>query len=486
MAISFNQIPGDLRVPLVSVEIGPSDQNYRDDVRLLVIGNKTASGSATVGQPIITSGYNLDTLFGPGSNLNEMVTVARQNAPFSEIWAMPVAAATGAACVGTLTVGSVPTVASTLVFYINGYRVDLVVQPTQTTAQIASAIAAEITAMGNLPVTATAATSVVTLTARHAGTQNKIIYSAKLYDDEPNVSSAILTYAETTPATGEIDLAAALALLGDEEFETITAPVSTQTNLDAVKSFLSDRWGPMSMLYGHFVTARDAQLATQITTGRNDPHTSVLAVYNAPQPSYVWAAALGARANLHLTSTVGGEASRPLHTLPLEGVIAPRLVVDRWNTTERQSLYVAGMSGWKSDFSGTVRIDRVRTTRVLNDAGIRDESWGDINTMYQNMIFSRRIRAAVTAEHGRKGLADTNPFGVQGIATPIDIRNTIVGEYLRLVQEGLVENIDGFESALIVEREPTDPNRVNAYLPADFVNQLNVVATRVVSFLQLR
>jgi phage tail sheath gpL-like len=489
VSISFNQIPGNLKVPLFYAEIGPSDTSYTDDVRLLVIGNKTADGSATLNQPVITSGSNLDALFGPGSNLSEMVSVARKNAPFSEIWALPVAEPTGVACVGTITVEEVATAPSTLTFYVNGYRVDLVVNPAQTKPQIATAIAAEITADPSLPVIAAVGgvgeEDTVVLTAKLKGTANTIIFNAKLYDDESDVSSTMLSYLQTTAATGEIDMSAALAYLGDEEYETITAPVVTSTGLDAVKSFLASRWHPMEMLYGHFVTAKDANLAAQITTGRNDPHTSIVAVQSAPQSAYIWAAAMAAKANLHLTSTVGAEASRPLHTLPLEGVIAPRVIADRWSTTERQSLYVAGMSGWKADRSGVVRIDRVRTTRTRNDAGLLDESWSDINTMYQNMIFARRMRAAVVADHGRKALADDNPFAIQGIATPRDIRNTIVSAYLQLVQEGLVENIQGFESALIVEREPTDATRVNAYLPADFVNQLNVVATRIVSFLQL-
>jgi phage tail sheath gpL-like len=41
---------------------------------------------------------------------------------------------------------------------------------------------------------------------------------------------------------------------------------------------------------------------------------------------------------------------------------------------------------------------------------------------------------------------------------------------------GIVENAALFASHLIVERDATDPNRVNVLYPADYVNQLRVFA----------
>jgi phage tail sheath gpL-like len=41
---------------------------------------------------------------------------------------------------------------------------------------------------------------------------------------------------------------------------------------------------------------------------------------------------------------------------------------------------------------------------------------------------------------------------------------------------GIVENLDTFKQYLIVERDTTDPNRVNVLFPPDYVNQLRVFA----------
>jgi phage tail sheath gpL-like len=48
-----------------------------------------------------------------------------------------------------------------------------------------------------------------------------------------------------------------------------------------------------------------------------------------------------------------------------------------------------------------------------------------------------------------------------------------------LEEAGLVENIDQFKADLIVDRDASDPNRVNALLPPDIVNQMRVLAAQV-------
>ena len=44
---------------------------------------------------------------------------------------------------------------------------------------------------------------------------------------------------------------------------------------------------------------------------------------------------------------------------------------------------------------------------------------------------------------------------------------------------GLAENIDAFKEALIVERSSTDPNRVDALVPPDVINQFRVFAASI-------
>ena len=69
-----------------------------------------------------------------------------------------------------------------------------------------------------------------------------------------------------------------------------------------------------------------------------------------------------------------------------------------------------------------------------------------------------------------------NPQGVGGIATPDDIRDAIIHAYNDLVALGVFENAALFAQLLVVERNISDPNRIDVYLPVDHVNQLRIVA----------
>ncbi len=87
----------------------------------------------------------------------------------------------------------------------------------------------------------------------------------------------------------------------------------------------------------------------------------------------------------------------------------------------------------------------------------------------------------ITSKFARYKLAnDGTKFGAgQAIVTPSIIKGEILAEYAKLEAEGIVENLDAFKKALIVERSAKDPNRINVLLPPDLVNQLRVFATLV-------
>lgn len=56
------------------------------------------------------------------------------------------------------------------------------------------------------------------------------------------------------------------------------------------------------------------------------------------------------------------------------------------------------------------------------------------------------------------------------------IRGEILAEYADMEDLGLVENARLFAKYLIVERDGTNPNRVNVLLPPDLINQLRIFA----------
>lgn len=493
MSVLFNAIPGNLLVPFFYAEINSGGTPYQGNARLLLIGQKTSAGSASAGVPIgpVQSESEADALFGAGSMLSQMYRIARRNAPFQPIWALPLADPAGNAATGTVTINSAPAVTGAGIVHVMGRRIVFQVNAADDKDTVASNLAAAINA-AQLPVTAAPGAPggdddehIVTVTARHVGALGNGI-EIVLAADEPNVLNAgNSTIVAMSGGTGVPVLP--LANLGDDEFDFLAAPYSDTTSLNAVRDFLdgqSGRWSPIQQLYGHYFTAAHGNLATLvgIGNGRNDPHVSIMGSQVSPTPVWEWAAALAAVAIAHLSDAP--EVSRPLQTLQLSGVLPPRDRSVWWDIADRQALYADGISGYKVTIDGIVIIDRVVTTYQLSGAGVPDATFRDVETMLQLMFATRYLRVGVSNRHARQALADDNPYNLAEIATPKSVRNTLVHIYNDLVALGVAEKPDLFAQYVRVERDPNDATRLNAYLPLDVVNQLRIFAANVTAFLQ--
>lgn len=499
MSVAFKNIPANLRVPLFYAEINAGQSPYQGPSRTLLIGQKSSAGSAAANTPVILSG-DPQPLMGAGSMLSEMAIWARQNNPFGEIWMLPLADPGGATQTNTITIGSgILGSNGTISIYVGGEKVSIGVQPTDTNATVATNLAAAIgagyTKFGRalqFPVTAAAATNVVTTTARNAGAiAGKLSIVSNLVGDEGPLQQ-YLTIAAGTAGTGTPALGTALAALGDMAFDFICSPYSDTTSLDVIKDFLggtSGRWSPIQQIYGHYLTVMFDTFANLAAfgSGRNDPNVSILGVVESPSSPWIWAAAYGSR--IANDKNLGGEVDQayrisiPVQTLDLVGIRPPQFRTDWFTITQRQTLYQDGIAGFTVAVDGTVTLDRVVTTYQLNSYGQPDITWLDIETRLQMVYFVRYMRQRITQSYGRCALADDNPTSNPAIVTAKILKAECVHIYTELENGGLVENSDLFAKSLVVERS-SDPNRVNAYLPVDVVNQFRVFAANATTFLQ--
>ena len=486
MAIQFNQIPGNIRVPFVRFEVNAGASPYQSIQRLLLIGQKTTAGSAAVEHPILVS-QNEDGLFGAGSMLASMYKMARAQAPFQEIWAVPLADVMGAtAAVGSVTFAT-PTYPASIVLYIGGYRVTFPVNELMTNADVAAAAVANINACpGIIAVAAVDAVtaSKVNITALNKGTLgNTIRIETQLYGDDDPLANTLCTIVQPASGAGDPLLDNTIAALGDDQWDWIVMPYCQDALLVQIETWLDSRWGPMSQRYGHNITAYAGTAGTvqAFTSARNSWHTSIMPSSNAPQPTWLWAAAVGGAVAQHLQTPP--ELSRPLQTIELVGILPPKAVSDRWSTVQLQSFYYAGASGYRVQ-DGAVQIDRLITTYQRNVWGSPDQTWLDINTIAQLMYGLPYIMQYMTSTYPRAALVDSNPNNIQGFVTADDIRNAFIHAYKGLEAIGVFENSDIFAHLLICERNAQDPNRVDTYLPLDHVNQLRVLAVNATSFLE--
>lgn len=507
--VAFTNMPGDVRVPLFYAEVNAGVPPYSGTSRLLLIGRKLAAGTALAGAAVNLGSTDPTTLFGAGSMLAEMAVAARWHNPLGEIWAFPCADPAGAVAASrTVTFTGPASAAGTVVLYVAGERYACNVAAGDSAATIAAALVA---ALGkgyvkynrvlSAPVTAAVggvgSEHIVTLTARHAGTEgNAIRLEQGLDGDEVTPAGVTVTLGGATLAggAGDVDMAAALAALGQEPFDWLAGPYVSTTQLNAVRDFLSDagtgRWSPTVGLDGHYIAYRDGNLASQTAfgAGRNDRHVTVEGGLNRPAAPWLEAAVTGAivafSKNMGRSLSEAVEIARPLHTLAKQGVRPPKARADHWGQADRDSLYRNGIAAATVTRDGQVVLDRVVTTYQKNAWDQPDITFLDIETIAIAMYVKRFLKTRITSLYPRHVLKDDNPRGLQGVTTPAQIRAALIHAYRELYDAGLVEKPDLFAQYLIVERS-ADPNRVNAYLPVDVANQLRVFAANITIFPEL-
>lgn len=485
MSVSFSNIPSDIRVPLFYAEVDNSMANSgASSLRRLIIGqvNDDADGPEIGQLTLVSRTSEAKDIGGVGSMLASMHARWRAIDVAGEVWCLPLKVATGVAATGTVTVtGSVES-AGLVNLYVAGQRVRALAVAGASAEAVATALAAAINEAIDLPVTATVAAGVVTLQAKFKGELGNDIQLQlnRLGRVNSEVTPAGLTIVTTgmTGGVGSPDAAAALAALGDEEFEFIAQPWTDADTLDAWKDTMDDsagRWSWAKQLYGHVYSAKRGTLGELVAAGRlrNDPHVTVHGFERGvPQPVWEVAAAWAARTAVFINA----DPARPTQTGVLAG-LDPAAASDRFTLTERQSLLTSGIAT-ASYNGGSYRIERAITTYQRNAYGQADDSYLDSETLHQSAYVIRYLRSIITSKYGRHKLAnDGTRFGPgQAIVTPKVIRGELVAAYGALERDGIVENAEMFNQYLIVERDANNPNRLSVLFPPDLVNQLRVFA----------
>lgn len=482
MTLSFNQIPMSIRTPGQYIEFDNTRAVQGLPAvmhRILVVGQRLTTGSVAAGVPTrVLSAAQAEENFGRGSMLAAMLAALKEANTYTECWAVALDDnGAGVAATGTVTLGGAPTEAGTLNLYVGGKAVQIAVASGAATAAVATALAAAVNADTSLPVTAGAAGSVVTLTARHKGeVANGVDVRVNYYDGERTPKGLTVAIVAMNGGTTNPDLQAAITAIGDEQYHTIVSAYTDASNLTKLEGLLATRWGPMVQKEGHAFVGASGTFAAQSTLGdaRNSPHLTIMGAGKSPTPAYVWAAVAGA------VDAYEPDPARPRQTLVLPGVLPPA-IADRLTRDERNLHLYDGISTTTVDAGGQVLIERLITTYKTNGLGVADISYLDIETMRTLAYIRLSVRARIGLKFPRHKLAaDGTRFGPgQAIVTPNLIRAELVALFAQWEEAGLAEGMEQFKAELIVQRNGSDPNRVDAIIPPDVINQFRVFAAQV-------
>lgn len=488
--MGLTRIPDNYKIPGANVQIDPSQAGTPVSPKwALLVGHPTIAGTATANQ-VIACGTQADAnaLFGPGSMLARMFAIFFGGVTSVPIYCLPVPApAAGAVATGTITVTAAPTVAGTYPLYVAGQLVQVGLVSSDTTVTVASKIATALNAVGDLPVTAVASSSVVTLTCKWAGASGNDItvmdcYRGR-YGGEVLPAGLAVTYGAFSGGTGTPDFTSAIASLGDAPYKFVALPVNDSGSYavwDAEYGFTdSGRWGPYRQSYGQIFSAFRGTYSAAAAFGptNNSALISTMAFEaQAPSPVWEWAAAYTAAAAF----SINAYAAQPLQTLPLVG-IKPAQKAYRWNKTQLNALAQVGLAIQGTDlYGGTTNVPtilREQSSYQKNAYGQADNAYELVTTLATLDERYTRLRQALTSKFPRSALANDGTKFAAGrpIVTPLMIKAELVSEYRDMEYDGLVENADLYIANLSVTRSNSEPNTVEILDPPDLVNQLRRV-----------
>ncbi len=485
MAISFNQIPSDLRVPGNYLEVDPSlaEQGVgRFPLRALIIGQKTSAGSLAAATPArITSKEQASAFAGPGSIGSRMAAAWFAGNRSTELDLVLLSDAGGAVPnVRSVSFGGVPA-AGGLAVYVGGdrYFIDTSGVLTATATALVTAINANPESCMTAAVNPGLLTQVL-LTAKNGGeVGNSIDVRVAHLAGETVPTGLTVTIATVSTGSGNPTLTSVLAAIAGVQYDIIAHPFLDSSNLGLLETDLAGRAYAIQAIPGHaFTGAVGSQGAlAAIGNARNSENSTIVGFEVFPGVPCERAAQIAGLAAFY------GEIdpARPFQTLALTG-FAPK-VEDRFTIEERNLLLRDGISTTVADRAGTVRIERLITTYQTNAASAPSVAYLDVSIRLLLSFYRKSLVAWLALRFPRHKLADDDvrhpPAPGSALVTPSVFRAEVVSHYQGLLELGIVEDLDGFIANSTVIRSTTDVNRIDAALAPNFVNQLMVGAVLV-------
>jgi phage tail sheath gpL-like len=469
--IAFDSIPASIRKPGKYIEF-----NTKLAVRTLpgnlqktlIVGQRIASGALPANTVVdIFSDVQAAIYFGYGSIAHLMCAAALKSNRYLSLQAIALDdAGAGVAGTQTVTITGPATSQGVLTVDVGNQAVRIAVAVGDTATDMAAALKTQFDNQPNLPVTASAALGVLTLTAKCKGTLGSLIkISATALAGSVPLPGVTATVAAGVAGATDPTIATALATVFGAGHNIIISAWNDQTNLTALRTHLEAVTGPLEQrdaigVYGHVGTlSQGTTLAGQINSGL----ITYSLLPNAFDNSYELAAAYGAEIAFE------EDPARPLNTLPLTGIL-PNPLANRLGRTEQEVCLYNGTTPLEVGPGDRVQIVRAVTTYTLDPQGIPDISLLDLTTIRTLFYVRRAIRERIALRFPREK---------KTARTKSKVRSEIIDVLLKLEELEIVENVTDNLSGIIIEDDLQDPNRLNAKIPTDVVNGLHIFAARI-------
>ncbi|MDR1656131.1 MAG: phage tail protein [Deltaproteobacteria bacterium] len=493
MAISFDQIPTNWRVPLIYAEIDPTQADQAAPAmpyRVLVLGQATATLAPVLAPQRVTSAAQAVSLFGAGSLLAAQAEAWFGANTTTEVYYVSVPEPEGAKATLLVTLTGTATTGGTISLYIGDDLVSVYVPPSTTAAVAATALIGAINAHGGWSAVAGGEAGKLTISAPSKGTvYNGVTVRVGYYQEQALPEGLSIAYAGTAPAPASpsptykisASLAGLIAFYGNQDparpFQSLTIPGILPPLKNGLAGQLAGGSGvpdlaPLFAALGdddwyHFFVSPWTDSAT-LAALKEEAERRFNAMLD--KPTHIICAANGTHAQL---GALGALHNSP--HLTILGAGGP------FTKQENNLLLFDGISTYYVNPDGGMTVERLITTYRENAWGAADRAYLDLNTLLTLAYLRYSYKTWMARIFPRHKLCDDSAnFGVgQAITTPSIIKGETFAWFQSMEELGLVENADAFKDALIVERDPSDVCRVNIKLPPNLVNQLRVMAAKI-------
>jgi len=481
MTIPFSSVPSTLRVPFVAAEFdsrlaqqGPALLPYRG----LLIGQKTASGTGTADTLyLVTSVNEVITLAGRGSMLHCMARAWFANNKSTELWIGILADnGAGTAATGSIAVTGPATADGTIPLYFGGVRIPVGVTAGQAATAIAANITAAITAAADLPITAATVSASSNLTYRHKGLVGNAYDVRQNFQAGEKLPAGVgLTITQLSGGASNPTLTNLIAAMAPLWFQIWAHPYTDATSLAALETELGVEFGPLKAMGSLAISSASGILSslTTLGTGRNSPYSSIVSPPGISPLTPPMELAAGTAAQVAFNAAI--DPARGFQTLAVSGAVAPP-ENDQFTLTEQDLLLHDGIATTRRVTGGGIQLGRIITTYQTNSAGEADTAYLDATTLLTLIYLRYSFRVMMQTRYPRHKLASDGTRVGRGqlVITPAIGRAEALTWFRDMERLGLVEGYDQFARDLVVERNESDPNRLDFLLPPDLINQLIV------------
>ncbi|HLY95201.1 MAG TPA: phage tail sheath subtilisin-like domain-containing protein [Gaiellaceae bacterium] len=444
---------------------------------VLLVGQKLAAGSIASGVPVdLFRETDSENFFGPGSVLDAMAKAAFKAYPLVRMRAVAVDDPVGAKATNTVTFVGTATGADGAELFVAGRRVAAQVSTGDTATVIAAALRDAVNAIVDLPVVATAAAGVVTLTAQNKGVApNDISVRADMLLGTSGVTVAVGT-AKMTGGAGAIDVTAALAAVAAVRHHDIALGVNDGTNAGVLSGFL-DLQGDAEHSHGQvgiIAVATPASLASTTTLATTLDGVRMLVYWLEGSES--WFPTVAAAAAAVMSSEE--DPAKPYNTLPLPGILPPP-IASRPIRGEITSALANGVSPLVVVPGDQVAILRAVSTHTLDGGGHPDYSVFDIMTIQSFDYMRDNIEQMFSERYARSKWADDDPDGLlpPDVATPAKVKDDIIDVCRTLERLGILQQVEELKDEIVVNKVGTN---CQFSIPADFVQSLQEALGKIV------